>query len=85
MGIRLPYWFGLLIGLIADFLSKFIVSPLPVSSLRVKKFNSSSEFRSAKHKLDNFVAPFPLLDGIERTLYYEFVSNSDKKEIFFTE
>ena len=58
---------------------------LPVSSIRVKKFTSSTEFLSGKDRLDDFVAPFQLVDGINRTLQSEFIAPDPKREIFFTE
>ena len=47
-GIRLPYWFGMLLGYVADAIAKISGRNLPVSSIRVKKFSASTEFRSAK-------------------------------------
>ena len=58
---------------------------LPVSSVRVKKFASSTEFKSAKATLNNFQAPFSLSDGLRRTLKSEFISPDPNREIFFTE
>ena len=84
-GIRLPYWFGMLLGYVADAIAKISGRNLPVSSIRVKKFSASTEFRSAKSQLDGFVAPFELLEGINRTLNSEFVSPDTDREIFYTE
>ena len=83
--IRLPYWFGMLIGYMADFISKITKINLPVSSIRVKKFASSTQFSSAKSSLDNFIAPFSLQNGIDRTLQSEFILPDCDKEIFYTE
>jgi GlcNAc-P-P-Und epimerase len=58
---------------------------LPVSSIRVKKFVSSTEFRCAKKSLAGFKAPFKLEDGIARTLQSEFVAPDPSLEIFYTE
>ena len=58
---------------------------MPVSSIRVKKFASSTEFKSAKASLDNFQAPFLLSHGVERTLQNEFISPEPNREIFYTE
>mgnify|MGYP001213794348 CR=1 FL=1 len=85
VGLRLPYWFGLLIGFIADGVSFITHKNLPISSIRVKKFVSSTEFRSLKHSLNNFNAPFSLREGIRKTLYSEFLAPNPKREIFFTE
>jgi len=85
VGPRLPYWLGLILGFTADLVAKISGKNLPVSSIRVKKFTSSTEFQSAKSKLDNFEAPFGLNQGIERTLQSEFISPKPNREIFFTE
>ena len=85
VGPRLPYWLGLLLGHAADFVAKLSGKNLPVSSIRVKKFASSTEFRSAKASLDNFKPPFLLSDGVERTLQSEFIAPDPNREIFFTE
>jgi nucleoside-diphosphate-sugar epimerase len=85
VGLRLPYWFGLILGEIADAVSALTGKNLPVSSIRVKKFASSTEFKSAKSSLDQFEAPFALSQGIERTLQSEFISPNPHQEIFYTE
>ena len=85
VGPRLPYWLGLILGYTADLVSKISDKNLPVSSIRVKKFASSTEFKSAKASLENFEAPFPLSYGVERTLQSEFISPEPNREIFFTE
>ena len=85
VGPRLPYWLGIILGYTADLVAKFTGKNLPVSSIRVKKFASSTEFRSAKTSLDQFIAPFSLSDGVQRTLQSEFIAPEPFREIFFTE
>jgi nucleoside-diphosphate-sugar epimerase len=85
VGFRLPYWLGLALGYTADFVAKLSGKNLPVSSIRIKKFASSSEFKSAKASLDNFEAPFELSDGLQRTLQSEFIDVDPTREIFSTE
>jgi nucleoside-diphosphate-sugar epimerase len=85
VGPRLPYWLGLILGYTADIISKLSGKNLPVSTIRVRKFASSTEFESAKASLDNFQAPFPLSYGIDKTLSREFVSPNTSYEIFYTE
>lgn len=85
VGLRLPYWLGIILGYAADFIANLSGKNLPVSSIRVKKFASSTEFRSAKFKLDEFKAPFSLSDGIIRTLQSEFLSPDPNREVFYTE
>ena len=85
VGVRLPYWFGLMLGYAADLVSLVSKKQLSVSSIRVKKFVSSTEFRSAKCDLENFKAPVTLLVGIENTLDSEFLNFDKDREIFYTE
>ena len=85
VGLRLPYWLGMILGKMADLVSALTGKNLPVSSIRVKKFASSTEFNSAKSSLDQFEAPFELSQGIERTLQSEFISPNPHQEIFYTE
>jgi GlcNAc-P-P-Und epimerase len=59
IGLRVPYSFGLLIGYFGDAFTSMTGKKQPVSSIRVKKFCSSSEFNCgarsqgyvAKHRL----------------------------------
>ena len=85
VGPRLPYWLGITLGYTADLVAKLIGKNLPVSSIRVKKFTSSTEFKSAKFNLDNFIPPFALSDGVQRTLQSEFISPDPNRKIFYTE
>ena len=84
VGIRLPAFIGILIGYVADFFSKFLNKPLPVSSIRVKKFMGTTQFDSSIGKT-NFVAPVSLSDGLYRTLKYEFIEDNSDKPIYETE
>ena len=85
VGIRLPYWLGLTLGYFADLASLILRKNLSISSIRVKKFASSSEFNSNKENLDGFIPPFSLFEGIDKTLQSEFISPDPKREIFLTE
>jgi nucleoside-diphosphate-sugar epimerase len=85
VGARLPYWLGLILGYTADIAGKLSGKDLPASSIRVKKFASSTEFRSTKANLDHFIAPFLLNDGVQRTLQSEFIDPDPNREIFYTE
>jgi GlcNAc-P-P-Und epimerase len=85
VGLRMPHWFAILLGIIADAISFLISKNLPISRIRVKKFASTTEFLSAKSNLDNFVAPYDIIEGIEHTLRDEFISPNPEREIFFTE
>ena len=85
VGLRLPYWLGLLLGYVADGVAKVTGKTLPVSSIRVKKFCATTAFHSSKSSLDGFKAPYTLQEGIDRTLDSEFINPDPNREIFFTE
>ena len=85
VGLRLPYWKGIILGYTAHLVAKVTGKNLPVSSIRVRKFASSTEFKSAKASLDNFQALFFINDGVHRTLQSEFIRPDPNREIFFTE
>lgn len=85
VGLRIPYWFGMILGYLADFASLALGKNLPVSSIRVKKFVSITQFTSSKSDLDHFTPPYSLSTGISRTLNSEFISPDPNREKFFTE
>ena len=85
VGLRIPYWSGMLIGYLADGISKLTGKKLSISSIRVLKFTSSSVFKSAKDGIQEFSPPFQLQEGIERTLQSEFIAPDPSREIFYTE
>ncbi|MDB4122130.1 NAD-dependent epimerase/dehydratase family protein [Octadecabacter sp.] len=85
VGIRLPRWLGMLLGYVADAVSRVSGRNLSVSSIRVKKFTASTEFKSAKKGVDGFIPPYKISEGLNRTLESEFVSPDPEREIFFTE
>lgn len=85
VGFRLPYWFGVILGYSADFISLITGKKLTISSIRIKKFVSSTEFSSAKDTISEFVPPFTVVDGLNQTLHNEFISPDPEREIFITE
>lgn len=85
VGLRIPYWLGLVIGYTFDAISFLTGKKFSVSSIRVKKFSSSTEFISAKANLNKFSAPYQLFEGIQHTLNSEFIASEPNREIFYTE
>jgi nucleoside-diphosphate-sugar epimerase len=79
-----PYWLGYLGGLCFDILAKMLHRKLPISSIRVKKFCSNTMFESANIKKTNFKAPVSLVEGLERTIKYEFIDKINE-QVFYTE
>lgn len=83
-GARIPYVLGLLLGYIADIIAKITGRKLPVSSLRVRKFCASSEFRSTRQP-SNFQPRHSLKEAVRRTVDAEFLNPDPDREIFYTE
>lgn len=84
-GFQVPYLLALFFGNLADLVSIIVKRNFLISSIRVKKFASSTEFLSLKANLNDFQAPYELEEGLLRTLESEFISPSPDREIFFTE
>jgi GlcNAc-P-P-Und epimerase len=68
-----PYYLGLTGGYLFDLLSLVTGIKYPVSSVRVKKFCSTTQFDGAKAHDSGFIAPYSLVEGLDRTLKYEFL------------
>jgi len=84
VGLRLPAFLGTLIGICADYVSKFTGKTLPISSIRVKKFMGTTQFNTSINNTD-FIPPVTLEEGLERTLHYEFQEDNSDKITFKTE
>jgi nucleoside-diphosphate-sugar epimerase len=79
-----PYWLGYFGGLCFDVLAKITHKKLPVSSIRVKKFCANTMFKATNIKKTDFKAPVSLVEGLERTINYEFLNKIDD-QVFYTE
>jgi nucleoside-diphosphate-sugar epimerase len=79
-----PYWVGFTGGLCFDLLTKILHKKLPISSLRVKKFCANTMFDSASIKTTGFKAPVSLVEGLDRTIKYEFIDKISDL-VFYTE
>jgi nucleoside-diphosphate-sugar epimerase len=69
---RLPFWLGMLGGYSFDLLRFITHKQFSVSSVRVKKFCSTTQFDSTKAHSSGFKAPFSLQEGLDKTLKHEF-------------
>jgi nucleoside-diphosphate-sugar epimerase len=69
---RIPYPIGVIGGYCFDLLAKLTGKKLPISSIRVRKFCSSTEINSEKLDQSNFVRPFDFKESLQRTLTSEF-------------
>jgi nucleoside-diphosphate-sugar epimerase len=79
-----PYWIGFTGGLCFDLLAKILRKKLPVSSIRVKKFCANTLFESTNIKTTSFKTPVSLIEGLERTITYEFIDKI-ADQVFYTE
>jgi nucleoside-diphosphate-sugar epimerase len=77
-----PIWLGMLGGFGFDVFSKLTGKKFEVSAVRVKKFCATTQFDAAAAHNSGFKAPFTLLEGLDRTLQYEF-ANEQKDDITF--
>ena len=84
IGIRLPVFFGVLVGYFADLVSKITNKKLPISTIRVKKFLNTTQFDSSVSET-GFEPPYSLNEGLERTIKYEFLEDNSDKPQFKTE
>lgn len=66
--IRIPYYIGYLAGLGFDVLSKITGKEFSISSIRIKKFCSTTQFSNKKIQSTDFKAPFSLEEGLETTI-----------------
>ncbi len=71
--INLPYSLGLLAGYGFDLISKLLKKPLPISSIRVKKFCGTTQFISKNIKHLNFESKVSLEEGIQNTIKADFM------------
>lgn len=72
MGLFLPSFVGLIVGKLFDFISLVSKKEFSISSIRIKKFISTSQF-SSNIKNTEFIPPFSLEEGLKRTIKNEFI------------
>ena len=85
VGLRIPYWLGIIIGYMADIFAKITNKKLPISTIRVKKFCATTQFSSSRSDFGDYQQPFNLYEGINRTLISDFLDKTAIKEVFYTE
>ena len=80
---RLPYFLGYGIGLGFDLVARLIGRKFSISSIRIKKFCSTTSFASSVTK-SGFEAPVSLEEGLHKTITFEFVDRVEA-ELFYSE
>ena len=83
--VHIPYGIGILGGICFDILAKATRKKLAISSVRVKKFCATTQFDATKVRHTNFEPPYSLMEGLSRTLKFEFVHNVAENVVFETE
>jgi nucleoside-diphosphate-sugar epimerase len=71
--VRLPYWMGMAGGYLFDAIAFIFRIKPTISSVRVKKFCSTTQYDSTKAHSTGFVPPYTLSEGLTRTLEFEFI------------
>ena len=89
ISLRIPYALGRAGGAAADVLSILLRREFPISAVRVKKFCATTQFDSSRIASTGFRPPVALVDGLLRTIEYEFLGGQKKEpgpqELFETE
>ena len=85
VGLRLPFFLGIVLGYLADGVARITGVNLPVSAIRVRKFVSTTEFKSSWSQLEGFRPRYTLKESIDRTLDAEFINPDPNREIFYSE
>ena len=80
---RVPYWVGYAGGLVFDAASRLTGKKFPISSIRIKKFCSDTQFTSLRIRETGFTPPYSLEEGLHRTIQYEFLQPSPDSDILF--
>jgi nucleoside-diphosphate-sugar epimerase len=72
IGLRLPYFIGMIAGLAFDMLAAITRRNFPISRIRVEKFCANTVFNADKLQETGFTAPVDIKDGLVTTLKHEF-------------
>ncbi len=73
---KVPLIIAMIFGYFFDFMSLFLKKPLPISSIRIKKFCADTQFDSSIEDT-GYKPRVSLQDAIAETLLFEFRSNKD--------
>lgn len=72
VGLRIPYWLGLLGGMCLDVVASITGKKFPISAVRVRKFCSSTVFESAMRST-GYQPPYTMDEGLDKTIRHEFI------------
>lgn len=82
--LRIPFWLGMLVGYGFDLISLLSKKKLLISSVRIKKFCSTTQFDTSKIN-NKFNTPYSLKDGLDITLDHEFINPKKDEFLFYSE
>ena len=85
VGLIFPYYFGLAVGYVADFISRISNRTLPISSIRVKKFCASTQVVCSWKASTDFSPPIELRNAVIKTVKAEYGDEVRPSEVFYTE
>lgn len=71
--VRLPYWIGMAGGYFFDAIAFIFRIKPTISSVRIKKYCSTTQYDSTKAHNTGFVPPYTLSEGLTRTMEFEFI------------
>ncbi len=80
VGIRVPSFFGHLLGIISDFTLGVFKIDSPISRIRIKKFISSTKFDTSL-KETGFKPQKNLIEALNETLSHEFTTTKNKDSL----
>ena len=84
VGPRLPVWLAYAGGTALDLIARATNRTFPISAVRVKKFAANSVY-GTRTDLFGFVPPVSLLDGLTRTVAFEFKDGARDGPVFYSE
>ena len=79
--LRVPYWIGYGGALVLDAVAWMLRRNFAISSVRVKKFCSTTVFKADRARLAGFVPSVSLQEGLERTLNHEFPREPGRRSV----
>jgi nucleoside-diphosphate-sugar epimerase len=83
--VHLPYALGMLGGYVFDFLAWVTGKKLSIRSVRIRKFNATTQFNATKALSAGFQPPYSLEKGLARTLEFEFIRDASEGVVFYSE
>lgn len=70
---KIPFFLGILIGLVFDMIANFSKRKFSISSIRIRKFCADSVYNSSIDKKTKFIPPVSLEDALQNTIKHDFI------------